>query len=134
MSTAIASKFAKFESTNGDYKAVNLGKLVDVFNGYDFRFQDSNVGKKATFVFYDKEDATKTLTVVLSKKLDDMYRTGKIVKLQLIGCDVVEMDLMDTTTGNLIAEGVLRLQAPTSGISKMGAQVAQDYVDVLAGF
>jgi len=44
------------------------------------------------------------------------------------------MDLMDTTTGNLIAEGVLRLQAPTSGISKMGAQVAQDYVDVLAGF
>ena len=134
MSTAIASKFAKFESTTGDYKATNLGKLVDVFKGYDFRFQDKNVGKKATFVFYDKEDNSKTLTVVLSKKLDAMYRAGQIVKLQLIGCDVVEMDLTNPDTNEVLAQGVLRLQAPVSGLSKMGEQIAQDYVDVLAGF
>jgi len=132
MNTAIASKFAKFESTEGDYKAVNLGALVTVFKGYQFKFQDKNVGKKATFTFFDADG--KSLNVVLSTKLDAMYRAGQITKLQLIGCDVIEMDLTNPTTGEVIAEGVLRLQAPTTGLMTMEGLTAETYIDALAGF
>ena len=132
MNAAIAKKFAQYESTTGDYKAVNLGPLVTVFKGYQFKFQDKNIGKKATFTFFDTEG--KTLNVVLSKRLDDMYRAGQINKLQLIGCDVIEMDLTDQTTGSVIAEGVLRLQAPVSGLMTMDGLQAETYVDALAGF
>lgn len=132
MNALIASKFATFENTNSDYKAENLGPLVTVFKGYDFKFQDKNVGKKATFTFFDKDG--KTLNVVLSTKLDNMYRAGQISKLQLIGCDVIMMDLINQTTKELIAEGVLRLQAPVSGLVKMAELTAETYVDALAGF
>ena len=132
MNALIAGKFAKFESTNSDYKATNLGKLVTLFKGLDFTFQDKNVGKKATFTFYASNGDT--CNVVLSTRLDAMYRNKQITKLQLIGCDVVEMDLVDQTTGATIAEGVLRLQAPVSGRMKMDDLIAEDYVDQLAGF
>lgn len=132
MNTLIASKFAKFENTNSDYKAENLGPMVTLFKGYSFKFQDKNQGKKATFVFFDKEG--KTLNVVLSSKLDAMYRAGQIKKLQLISCDVVMMDLVNPTTGETIAEGVLRLQAPASGLTTMDELTAESYVDALAGF
>lgn len=132
MNALIANKFAKFENTNADYQVNNLGPLVTVFKGYQFRFQDKNVGKKATFTFFDADN--KTLNVVLSTKLDAMYRAGQISKLQLIGCDVVEMDLKNPTTGEVIAEGVLRLQSPTTGLQTMENLQAETYIDALAGF
>lgn len=132
MNALIANKFKKYESPSGDYNVKNYGPLVSLFKGYQFRFQDKNTGKKATFTFFDAEN--KTLNVVLSTKLDNMYRAGQITKLQLIGCDVIEMDLKDPTTGDLIAEGVFRLQSPTIGLQTMENLVAETYIDALAGF
>lgn len=132
MNAQIQQLFTKFESTNGDYNAQNLGKLVTVFKGYDFRFQDTNAGKKATFTFFD--DKGDTLNVVLSTKLDNLYRTGKITRMQLIGCDVVMMDLINPTTKQVIAKNVLRLQTPTRGVFKMDELTPEDYVDQLQGF
>lgn len=132
MNTQIAQLFTAYESTNSDYNVQNLGKMVTLFQDYNFRFQDKNVGKKATFTFFDKDN--KTLNVVLSTKLDAMYRAGKINAMQLIGCDVVMLDLINPVTKEVIAKNVLRLQAPASGLVSMKALTVQDYVDAIQGF
>lgn len=132
MNALIAQKFQVYTPAENDYKATNLGPLVTLFKGFKFKFQDKNAGKKATFTFFDADN--KTLNVVLSSKLDAMYRAGQITKLQLIGCDVIEMDLTNPETGETIAQGVLRLQAPVSGLMTMEGLTAETYVDALAGF
>jgi hypothetical protein len=134
MNELLLAKFAKIEG-NGDYQGKSIGKLVEAFKGFSFKFQDKRLDKRATFTFFHPQDPTKTLSVVLSEKLNSMYRTKQVDKLHLLGFEVVELDF--TTKDGREVKGALVLTVPQTPEATMGDVQAVTYTvsaDDLAGF
>jgi hypothetical protein len=74
------------ENANG-IKMTEIGTLPVAFKGLEFFFVDKRADKNATFMVR-KPGSQETITVVLSKPVNDMYRAGDVSKLQLLSLPV----------------------------------------------
>jgi hypothetical protein len=134
MNELLLAKFAKIEGTS-DYQGKSMGKLVEAFKGLSFKFQDKRPDKRATFTFFHPTSPDLTLSVVLSEKLNAMYRAGTVSKLHLLGFEVVELDF--TTKDGREVKGAMVLTVPQTAEATMGDVQAETYTvsaDDLAGF
>jgi hypothetical protein len=116
---------------NADNSSViDLGTLPTAFKDHEFFFQDKRLNKRATYFIKNPANTNETISVVLSEPVNDLYRAGKLTKLQLLSLPVFFCEKLKNKEGVTYDGYVLgKPGASWSNFSKV-ADKAQSVADV----
>ena len=109
-----------------------VGKAFEVFKGCKTLFVTKNTDKRAVVMF--KNDKEQVVTVITTKAVNTLYRTGKITKAQMITLPVLRSDEFTTANGTKSTEPVYLLSLPAQGWGDMVTpqEITEDLFEALA--